>query len=236
VQTQWEVKTLLQDEDQHPAKYLPPDVLRAQLSALQAQEASHWDDIAYKYPVLTATQKASMLSVDQARALAAELNATLVEYYRHAEGWCAFVITPTTMHFVPLPRITDDLLERMVTWMLRLEFPTGRNRLSYSRLSEWHDAVIAPLEAYLPQHQPVILAPFGVLHVLPLAAARHSYAQSYVAEDYPLAFAPSLSALHTLREQAQRTGGDEQESLHRLLSVAYPGKPDSDHYLPGIFT
>jgi CheY-like chemotaxis protein len=24
VQTQWEVKTLLQDEDQHPAKYLPP--------------------------------------------------------------------------------------------------------------------------------------------------------------------------------------------------------------------
>ena len=213
---------------------LTPDVLHAQLESLQAQEASHWDEMAYKYPALTATQKAPILSVDQARALAAEQKATLVEYYRHAEGWCAFIVTHNAMHHVPLPLINDDLLERMVTWMLRQEYPVGRNRLSYTRLSEWRNAVFAPLEAYLPQNQPVVLAPFGVLHVLPLAAARNPHTGRYIAEDYPLAFAPSLSALRAMQDQAYRTSREGQAVPHRLLSVAYPGAPDSDHYLPNV--
>ncbi len=209
-------------------------MLRAQLSLLQAREASHWEEMAYKYPTLTATQKAPVLSVDQACALATELNATLVEYYHHAEGWCAFVVTPNALHHVPLPLIDDDVLERMATWVLRLEYPVGRNHLSYNRLSEWHEAVITPLEAYLPQGQPIVLAPFGVLHILPLATARHPHTGRYVAEDYQLAFVPSLSALSTVWGQVHRTGRDRQAVSHRLLSVAYPGAPNSAHYLPNV--
>jgi tetratricopeptide (TPR) repeat protein len=213
---------------------LPLDTLRAQLRTLQAQEASHWDEMAYKYPAMTATQKTPVLSVDQALTLADELTATLVEYYHHAEGWCAFVVTPDAMHHVPLSRIDDHLLERMTHWLLRLEYPVGRSPMSYTRLSEWYDAVIAPLETHLPQRQSVVLAPFGLLHVLPVAAARHPHTRRYVAEDYPLAFVPSLSALHTLWEQAHRTGRDEHALPHRLLSVAYPGASDSDYYLPDV--
>jgi len=213
---------------------LPPDVLRAQLSTLQAQETNHWNEMAYKYPALTATQRAQVLSVEQACILAGELNATLVEYYRHAKGWCAFVVTPNAMHHVPLPRITDDLLERMVKWMLRLDYPTGRNRLSILRLSEWHDAVIAPVEVYLAQKQPVVLAPFGLLHVLPMTAARSPQTGHYITEDYQLSFAPSLSALHVVWDQAHRANKDRQAPPRRLLSVAYPGTPDSDHYLPNV--
>ena len=213
---------------------LPLDVLRTQLSALQAQEAHQWEEMAYKYPALTATQKAPILSVEQARTLAAELNATLVEYYRHAEGWCGFVVTPNAMHHIPLPLLTEELLERMDKWMLRLDYPKGRNRSSYNRLSEWHDAVIAPLEAYLPQERPIVLAPFDELHVLPLAAALNPQTKRYLAEDYQIAFAPSLSALYVTRDQAHRTGNDGQVALHRLLNVVYPGSPGSGHYLPHV--
>ena len=212
----------------------PLDVLLSQLRTLQAQEASHWDEMAYKYPALTATQKAPVLSVEQAHTLAVELNATLVEYYRHTEGWCAFVITSNAVHYVPLPLIDNGLLEHMMNWVLRLDYPIGRNQLSYTRLSEWHNTVIAPLEEYLPQGQLVVLAPFDVLHVLPLAAARNPQTGRYVAEDYLLAFEPSLSALHTVWDQAHRTGGDGQAVPHRLLNVAYPGMPGSNHYLSNV--
>jgi tetratricopeptide (TPR) repeat protein len=212
----------------------PLDVLRAQLSAMQAQEAHQWEGMAYKYPALTATQKAPILSVEQARTLAAELNATLVEYYQHAEGWCAFVVTPHAMYYVPLPLMNNDLLELMAKWVLRLENRIGLNPLSYKRLFEWHDAVIAPVEVYLPQNQPIILAPFGALYVLSLAAARHPQTGRYIAEDYQLAFVPSLSALHTMWEQVHSTIRDKQVVPHRLLSVAYPGVPGSSHYLPNV--
>ena len=213
---------------------LPPEVLRAQLRTLQTQEASHWEEMAYKYPALTATQKAPILSADQACTLATDLKATLVEYYHHAEGWRAFVVTPNAVHYVPLSLIDNDLLERMANWVRWIEHRVGRNPRSYNRLSQWYDAVIMPLEAYLPQELPLILAPFGVLHVLPLAAARHPLNGHYLAEDYLLSFAPSLSALRTVWEQAHCTGRVGEVILHRLLNVAYPGRPDSDDYLPNV--
>jgi hypothetical protein len=66
---------------------VPPNVLRSQLISFQAQEVSHRDKMAYKYLVLTATQKTPFLSVDQVCMLAADLNATLVEYYSLKKGW-----------------------------------------------------------------------------------------------------------------------------------------------------
>jgi len=210
------------------------EALYAQLDALREEESRHWEEMAYKYPALTATQKVPILSVEQMRTLVAGLNATLVEYYCHTEGWCAFIVRQNDMYYIPLPLVTDELLKRMARWMDRLNYPEGRNQLSYSRLFEWYDAIIAPLEKYLPQNQPVVLAPFGLLHVLPLAAARHRKSGRYVAEDYQVSFAPSLSALSAVWQQACRAGTDGQETPHRLLNVAYPGAPNSDRYLPNV--
>lgn len=214
---------------------LPPEVLRGQLGTLQAQEAAHWDAMADRYPALTATQQAPALSAERARALAGDLAATLVEYYRHAEGWCAFVVTPDAVRYIPLPDVGDNLLQRMVNWMARLELGEGRNRLGEKRLVEWHAALIAPLQEHLSRERPVVLAPFGVLHLLPLAAARESATGRYAGEEYTLAFAPSLSALRTALEQTRRGGRhDDRPVPHRLLSVAYPGAPGSSLYLPNV--
>jgi tetratricopeptide (TPR) repeat protein len=213
---------------------LATDLLRAQLRALQSQAASFWEEMAYKYPTITATQKAPILSVNLARTLAAELNTTLVEYYRHKDGWCAFVFTSNVMYHVPLPLINDILLERMTRWIQWLGHPEGRNLLSYKPLSEWYDAVIAPLETYFPKGESIIIAPFGALHALPLAAARHPKTGHYVAEDYQIAFVPSLSALRTVWDESRRTNGDGYAVPQRLLSVAYPGMFGSNHYLPNV--
>ena len=214
----------------------PPDILRVPLRVLQTQEASHWEDMAYKYPALTATEKAPVLTADQAPALAAELNATLVEYYRHAEGWCAFVVTPQTLRHVPLPLIDDTLLARMVSWVQQIESSTGigRNQLSLLPLSEWHTAVIAPLQRYLSREQPIVLSPFGRLHLLPLTAARNPDSGHYLAEDYLIAFTPSLTALLTMRNRVHLPSNDGQGILGRLLNVAYPGEQGSPYYLPNI--
>jgi hypothetical protein len=215
-------------------KALPKDMLRAQLRTLQLQAASFWEEMAYKYPALTATQKAPILTVNQALSLATELNTTLVEYYQHKDGWCAFIFTSNAMYHVPIPLTNDVLLERMTRWMQWLAHPIGRNLLSYKPLSEWYDAVIAPLEAYLPKGESIIMAPFGTLHVLPLAAALHPKTGRYIVEDYQIAFVPSLSALHTVWDESRRTYGVGYTVPKRLLSVAYPGMFGSDHYLPNV--
>ncbi len=211
-----------------------PELLSVQLNALRKEGSRHWEEMAYKYPALTATQQAPLLSADYAHMLASELRAILVEYYRHAEGWCAFIVEPNAIYYVSLPLVNDELLKRMATWVKRLDHPEGRNQISLSQLFDWHDAVIAPLEESFPQGQPIVLAPFGMLHVLPLTAACNRKSKRYVGEDYQVSFAPSLSALRAVWEQARRTGGNRQGAPDRLLNVAYPSATTSNHYLPSV--
>jgi hypothetical protein len=73
------------------------------------------------------------------------------------------------------------------------------------------------------------------LHLLPLGAALDRNTNRYAAEDYKLAFAPNLAALQVTLEQVRRRAssahGQEED---QLLSVAYPGSPESRHYLPYV--
>ena len=67
---------------------------------------------------------------------------------------------------MPLPDVTDELIELMRKWTQAIRIRKGRNKASYKRLSKWYQAVIAPLN--LPKKKTVVLAPFGPLHLLPL--------------------------------------------------------------------
>ncbi len=53
-----------------------------------------------------ATSSEPALSASQARELAATVGGTLVEYFRHAAGWSAFVVTADEIKHVPL-RVID---------------------------------------------------------------------------------------------------------------------------------
>ncbi len=180
------------------------EALYEELLRLQAEEDALWEDLVYKYPALTATQQAPALSPDEAVRLAADTGATLVEYYQHYEGWCAFIVTPQEVHHISLPRLDDALLGRMGGWLARVGDPQAHNALGTRALETWHEAVLTPVRPQLRADWPTVLAPFGLLHLLPLGAARDPVSGRYAAEEYVLALAPSLSALRVAWEQARR--------------------------------
>ena len=208
--------------------------MKASLQSLQEQEAAHWKEMSFKYPALTATQQAPTLSAEDARALARELEATLVEYYRHAGGWCAFVVSPEEIRRISLPGV-DEIAEDILEWLQDVESPYGRNEWSYDSLRGLHEAVIAPLGDHLPPGGAVVLAPFSWLHLVPLSAALDPKTGRYAADDHLLGFTPNLAALRVALDQESRQDDSAGEKGYRkLLDVAYPGAPGSDHYLPNV--
>jgi len=213
-----------------------------QLAQLQSALSSQWEALSQAYPLLTSTASAPALDLPKAQTLAGTVGATLVEYYQHAEGWGAFVITPTTFHYIPLAKLTEEQLAEMLKWLEDLKDPNARSPYSMEgALYPWYEAIFAPLAPYIPVTAPVILAPHGSLHLLPLAVARHELDEydppknPYLLEEYTLAFAPSLSALWVVQQQAQKAQQKVVQPVAQILTVAYPGADPQDRfYLEGV--
>ena len=212
-----------------------PNGIENYLRELQAQEQTLWEDMAYTYPSLTATQQAPEITPADARGLAAALDATLVEFYPHEDGWSAFVVTAESIVHVPLQLLTEGFFNRLTGMVQRIGSRVGRGPLSYCYLEDLHQAVMAPLINTLPQDRRLFLAPYGALHMLPLAAARNPQTGQYAADAYRLAFAPSVAALWVAWQQARRTGRSNAP-LEQALSVAYPGTVGGRGYLPNVIS
>jgi len=207
-----------------------------ELQRLQTEQAQQWAALEKQFPALTATQKAPPLTAPQAQELAQALGATLVEYFEHQKGWGAFVITATTLDYHPLPKVTPKLLDKLVLWVEGLTRTLGfaLSPDSYKRLDEMYAAFFEPFSATLALEQPLILAPFNRLHLLPLNAARKPASKRYLLEDFPLLLVPSLGALHAIWQQAQLLTLLRAGKQLALLSVAYPGEQGSANYLPNV--
>jgi len=212
---------------------LPREVIYRQLRDKQQAAAQHWQQMTYNYLALTACQSAPSLSAAQARNLSAQLNATLVEYYRHAEGWCAFVVSADEVRHVALPLLTEGFLEEMADWTKEIRYPAGRASWTVQMLDRWYEAVIAPLQLNHTTSAEVgaamVLSPFGALRYLPLFSARQPETKQYIAQMQQLAFAPSLGALRVAYQSRRQ---QKSEPLDTLLSVAYAGEPPLPNVIP----
>ena len=196
------------------------------------RQTALWEELTSNYPTLTATQNAPVLTIEQAYALAKDMNATLVEYYQHDKGWSAFVVTDKAVEHVSLPLVNDNLFEEIKKWIGLIENrkPIGYSQIRTRRiLSEWHKAVIAPLQTYLPKSGKIIFAPFEKLHLLPVHIAFDPSTEHYLAQDYSIAFIPSLSALRVSLDQTHKKQ-HQFVQFQRFLNVAYPGVQDSREY------
>ncbi|MDM8531016.1 tetratricopeptide repeat protein [Anaerolineales bacterium HSG25] len=218
------------------------------LRTLQQQDSQLWSDLAYKHPQLTATQTVPAIKAPQAMELAQQLGATLVEYFRHAGGWSAFVVTGSAVRHVALPDLSDALLAKMSEWVEQIGQRMGLHDVLY----DLYDAVIRPLglgqsKLCTPDEQErLILAPFGALHLLPLILTRHEESDLFLDEQYQVSLMPSITAIYTALAQAERDAETQtsprleqsqrllQSPLRpqRLLSVAYPA--EGAHYLPNV--
>lgn len=191
------------------------DKQRGQQDVLLREEAELWREIEDEYPVLTATLSVPTLSAAQACDLAKELDATLVEYYCHAGGWCAFVISKNIhdkepVRYVALDGLTDLLLNQMLEWRNDVHLSSGRSWFANRRLAELYQAAIAPL-GLKDDDRRVVIAPFERLHLLPLSAAYNSETKRYVAQDHILSFVPSLTALYVVNQEKKKRAQLSQE-------------------------
>lgn len=221
--------------------------LRDRLRQLQAQESACWDDMGYTYTALSATQHTPPLSPAQAMAIAQAMRAVLVEYYRHSNGWCAFVVTLESLEHIALPVEADDIAAAGVQWVQRMTGLTNDQRFgrkattgtkpasSSDKILQQIDATfIGPLRDHLRPDRLLVLAPFGPLHLLPLSAAQDARTGAYLVDRCTPIFSPSLSTLHVALAQTDPSNAAREREPLRLLSVAYPDLPTSPYYLPHV--
>ena len=209
---------------------------QAQLNANLADEQALWDQIEHDYPAFAITVAPAPFSLAEAHALAAEESATLVSYYRHDQGWVAYVVTAQDFQLVELSGV-DDLLARGLRYIDNLHNRYAcTSQAMYALLEDMHARLIAPLRAYLPpEGSRLILSPYGQLHLLPLGAAREADSGRYLSEQYGLRILPSCGTLRAMRLEAAKHQGKDALT-HELLAVAYPGAEDPQDplYLQGV--
>ncbi|MGR3973499.1 MAG: tetratricopeptide repeat protein [Candidatus Rhabdochlamydia sp.] len=86
------------------------------------------------------------------------------------------------------------------------------------KLSSWYNALIAPLEPYLPPpgcHETVTFIPDGFLLHLPFGAFYHAEKDQYLIEKYPISITPSIHIL-ALLDKLPKPG------VHQALLIGNP--------------
>jgi CHAT domain-containing protein len=207
------------------------ELLTNKIKLLRIQERELWADLTSRYPFLATLGDAPGLIAQDAQELAAELGATLIEYYQHREGWCAFVVTADDVQCKPLPDLNDTLLAKMENWVSSLSckkvnlLTNSEKREEVELLTAWYDAVVRPVSTYLTSVQMVVVAPFGRTHLLPYYAGVNRETGRSVIDDFVLGFAPSLSALRAIWRRYRDLGERPEDTARKILAVAHPGSP-----------
>jgi hypothetical protein len=199
------------------------------LADLRRREKIMWTDLVSRYRILAAMQETPPMPVSDARRLAEELGVTLIEYYRHRQGWCAFVVTPDRVVCRSLPDIDEHLMDDLAAWVRGI---CEHNRRDSGKeiLTRWYDAVVRPVRDDLAAAGTNLVAPFGAMHGLPYGAAVERDSGAYVLDEFDLGFAPSLSALARIWERRDTTDAHSPDQpVDRILGVAYPGPPTGQH-------
>ena len=187
-----------------------------------------WSEIERKYPTLAATQRAPSMSAEDAMQLAESLGATLVEYYQHRERWGAFVVTPDEVQWVEVEE-PQAVWEEYQSWTASLKkfYNPPLGEMKPEMWQGLYTAVFAPLVPFLSPEKPLVIAPFGWLHRIPLGLAQDPKSGEYICNRYQISFAPSLSALWVVHKEWQKreTTGEE-----RALVVMHPGDEGQRDY------
>ncbi|MDH6570436.1 CHAT domain-containing protein [Streptomyces sp. SAI-117] len=209
-------------EEPHPSRSAAS--LYEDLVELRHKEKNLWDDLASRYPDLGAMAKEdSPMAPADARRLSGELGCALVEYYRHRDGWCAFVVTADRAVHRPLPEVTDSLLDDLTVWVQNASQHGPGNAV----LLRWYDAVLRPLRDDLPPSGTIIIAPYGPMHKLPYSAGIERDSGQYAIDEFAMGFVPSLSALDRIWQRGDSNRRLRGQPISKVLGVAYPDPP---HY------
>ncbi|MFF7232644.1 CHAT domain-containing protein [Streptomyces sioyaensis] len=195
------------------------------LVGLRHEEKILWDDLVSRYPDLAAMRDVDPMAPADARRLSGDLGCALVEYYRHRDGWCAFVVTTDRVVCRPLLEVNDPLLDDLTVWVQ----DAAERGPGSDVLMRWYDAVLRPLRADLPPRGTVIIAPYGPMHRLPYAAGIERDSGQYAIDEFAMGFTPSLSALDRIWQRGDTDRRLRSQPVSKVLGIAYPDPPNLNY-------
>ena len=200
------------------------------------------EQLMYNHQALRATGATATLDVRSASALAERLCAHLVEYYEHAEGWGAFVVSPVGVVYARLPVDCSAILADAAMpdrWELTEPrfgsqdvAPGYEEHESPALLRQLYAAFVEPIATALPSSGRLHIALDGLLHRIPLAALEDPVGGGQLIDRYTLSFASSLTELALI--EAREATRIPRSACNSLLSVAYPGQLGNPYYLPFV--
>jgi CHAT domain-containing protein len=212
-------------QDENRAFLRPSAEIQQDLADSLREEDALWKAIEKDHPAFAITVSAPPFKVSRAQTLAQSEGTVLVSYYQHAEGWVAFVVTGESFDTIPLSGV-ESLANIMLRYLPDLSLFDGRNPNLINLLQRLHAIFIEPLLPYLPMdNKRLMIAPYGLLHLLPLGAALNPHTEHYLAEDCTLRIVPSLGTIDAIIREAQKNQ-DDGDLPYELLAVAYPGSED----------
>jgi len=215
----------------------PVEEINAELEQKRKEEDRLWNQLEIHAPVFAMTISAPPFTLEDAQELTKQENATLISYYRSAQGLLAFVVDQESFVFqrlVKLDQKIDLVMARYQKSIRAIDRPLGQTLMSYVLEEAW-DLLIKPLCDYLPEHgSNLIIAPFGELHLLPFVAFKDRETGDCLIDRYQVKVVTSLNTLKAMRAQANLPA--EIQSNKAMTVVAYPGadNPNEYGYLRGV--
>ncbi|WEK34581.1 MAG: CHAT domain-containing protein [Candidatus Pseudobacter hemicellulosilyticus] len=225
-----------QDGDDVNNRLAPEEGLR-QLQQLQQLRKQKKEAFFLQYPALAASMVLPPLPLSSAIELSRQLGATLLEYYHHDTGWTAIVIHPGGYHFVPLPAAAGTALQETAEWALALEqgLPALHGAVFQKQLlSRLYNAIVLPVKEFLPAAGPLLVAPHGLMHFVPVGLATSPAGKLWL-EEYELSLLPGITMAHALYQQ-QLKEPPAGPSFNNIFIATHSGhEPYKLHYtLPEV--
>lgn len=212
------------------------------LNWLRRRAAELDEQLMYTHPALKVTGQTQTVDARLCMSLATSMGAHFIEYYAHAAGWGAFVISSSGVIYQDLPSVSNKTLAdaiRPELWEVdepRFGEPdsvlTNQADAAQAILCNLYSVFFEPIASFLPPSGRLMIALHGSLHHIPFGALQNSTTGSHLIEHYTLSYTSSLTELALIASRQSKRPTEVPRKL--LLSVAYPGKLNDPYFLPHV--
>jgi len=177
------------------------------------------------YPFLTATINLEFISVDEAKAFAGKYCATIIEYFAYGDQWLAFVIDVDSfaVRFLPANtklHITDALkLTLAYSQIVPGTLSSVKQRHVFHNL---YRSLIDPVMEDLSSGRPLIIAPFQMLHNIPLGLAQDQNSRCLF-EEFEIYYMSSSTIAIALDMQNTEDGQEYHPNNDSVCCICHSG-------------
>lgn len=188
------------------------------------------EEMALRFPDFSDARSAPNVPVDRMKRLSTNRPGECwIEYYKHMNGWCAFIIHEGKVEYADLPGLSYELLNDTFNCINQCEKealsgrpPAFPDHKLEKLLATLYRSAVEPLALPERNIHKLVIAASRELALVPVNIAFNIYNGRYLSEEYALSFVPGLNALYWLIHWKSGVTTKSTSELS-LLGVAHPG-------------